>query len=202
MPDGLSTDAFRAMRIAASVAVAAPGIRLLIRDGKRHLLTVVAPPFPDVDHPVVPPCAFRSAVARGRTIVEQGHRLSFLDLPGGNEPVIEVDLPSGDRALPGGIYRIGHDRCWSHLFPTDLDLDATKAAAADGSPSIPVDGPAGSRGTRVGFHHDAATAITLVHTTCDAGDVGAARRQVEVLEAVLARCVTAELLSEVTVHAG
>ena len=87
-------------------------------------------------------------------------------------------------------------------LPTDADHREVPpcvfrlAVAGDEShPSPPQPGWPGAS-VRVGFHHDELTAVTLVHVTGPAGDIDAAARDLDVLEATLARCVTTELLDD------
>jgi hypothetical protein len=191
MREGLSEAGLRAFRVAATLAAVAPSVRVRICDGERLLTEVRRPPLPiDAEHRVVPPCVFRLAVAHAREVAALGKAVAFVGVPIGGEPTIHIGLTSGDLTLPGGIWRIGHHDHWTHLFATTLPLAEAIAAATDGSP------PARSGASvRFGFHYDELTAITLVHVNGPAGDHAAAGRDLDVLEATLARCATAELLA-------
>jgi hypothetical protein len=129
-------------------------------------------------------------------VAAAGKAVAFVGLPVGGDPSIHIGLPTGDLTLPGGIWRISHHDHWTHLFATTLSL--ADAMAATGDESHPSPPPASWPGAqvRVGFHHDELTAVTLVHVTGPAGDLDAAARDLDVLEATLARGVTTDLLDD------
>lgn len=171
-----------ALRMGATLAHALPTVRLRIRAEGRVVLDVHRPPFPDGERatPAIPPCGFRRAVAAAHQRRAAGEELSFLGLPAGCAPAIDVGLAPGDRALPGDLYRVTLGADWLHVFATTLSADRCKAAD-DGAL------------VRVGFHRDEATEITLVHVASPVGAIVLARRALDVLEGVYGRCAVAEL---------
>ena len=172
-----------ALRMGATLAHALPTVRLRIRAEGRVVLDVHRPPFPDGERavPSIPPCGFRRAVAAAHQRRAAGEELSFLGLPAGCAPAIDVGLPPGDRALPGDLYRVALGDDWLHVFATALSVERCKLAAGDG----PV--------VRVGFHRDESTEIPLVHVASPVGAIVSARRALDVLEGVYGRCAVAEL---------
>src|SRR5687768_11046720 len=97
--DGLDLDGMIALRTSATLAYALPSVRLRIRCAGRVMVEVRRPPFADrsTDQPpVVASCAFRRAVASGHERWTAGERLSFLGLPRGCTPTIEVGLAVGE----------------------------------------------------------------------------------------------------------
>lgn len=170
-----------ALRIAATLVHALPGISVRLRDGQRTLLKVADPA--DASGRAMGPCAFRMAVARAHEQIKSGARLAFMDLPEGVEPAVDIGVRSGDRALPGGIYRVRVGDQTIHGFATTLPPRRCRRL---------LHGAVSSEALRL--HHDAATEITLVHT---AGDWGlAATEHYHLLEDALATCVTEELLHD------
>ena len=116
------------------------------------------------------PCAFRRAVASAHERWSAGERLSFLGLPPGCPPTIEVGLAPGERCLPGDLYRVRMGVDWLQCSPRPCRSSGarTRPATVSGSarPTRPV------RAHRVGFHRDAATDVTLVHVASPAGERG------------------------------
>ena len=194
--DGLDLDGMIALRTGATLAYALPSVRLRIRCAERLVVEVRRPPFADRSThrpPVVAPCAFRRAVASAHRRWSAGERLSFLGLPPGCPPTLEVGLGPGERCLPGDLYRVRMGVDWLHLFATTMPVERCKDAAGDGVQISPADEAASGR-IRVGFHRDAATDMTLVHVASAAGERGAAARAVDALQGVLGRCLAAELV--------
>lgn len=114
---------------------------------------------------------------------------------------MQVGLPCGGEAFPGGIYQVLDGSRWLHVFATALPIEACRRAIADTSGHDgPVVHPSMEGATRVGFHRDDATEVTLVHTELPlaAADAGqdAAR---DLMERLLAACATEELLGSLGV---
>jgi hypothetical protein len=196
--DGLDLDGMIALRTGATLAYALPSVRLRIRCAERVVVEVRRPPFSDrsPDHPpVVASCAFRRAVASAHERWTAGERLSFLGLPPGLTPTIEVGLAVGERCLPGDLYRVRMGVDWLHLFATTMPVDRCKGAAGNGVQVGPTEARDARPGrVRVGFHRDAATDVTLVHVASPAGEPRAAAKAVDALQGVLGRCLAAELV--------
>lgn len=200
----LHDDAFAALRRAATLAHALPPVRVRVSDGSNLLLEVAR----EHDHtgPVgdgtlrLPPCAFRVAVGQAHRLRLEGRRIGFLGLPDGATPHVQVGLPCGGEAFPGGIYQVLDGARWLHLFATALPIDACRRAAAgidgaDGDPGAPVVHPSMDGATRVGFHRDDATEVTLVHTELPLAAADGSRAAArDLMERLLAACATEELL--------
>ena len=198
----LDRTAMIALRTGATLAYALPSVRLRIRVDGGVVLDVQRPPFPEPPlpgaPPVVPPCGFRRSVAAAHVRQQAGERLSFLGLPAGDAPAVDVGLAPGDRMMAGDVLRVTLGADWLHVFATTLPVDRCKEAAGDGvrtSPGpCPHDGPTVDPSlVRVGFHRDDATDITLVHVASPARSVVSARHALDTLEGVYGRCAVAEL---------
>lgn len=188
----ISETGLRALRVAATMAYAVPTMRVRVRHGERALLDVRRPPFDGAAPGApMPTCAFRTAVGRAHRLVQAGQHLQFLDLPEGVDPAIDIGLRTGDAALPGGIYRVAMQERWVHLFATTLDPADCAGLAADDEPAALL----------LGFHWDDTTEVTLVHLDIPMGCPDAADLVEEVLEPMLARCATEELLRDLRVPA-
>lgn len=170
-----------ALRIAATLAHALPGVSIRLRDGQRTLLVVAD--AADASGQAIGPCAFRMAVARAHEHIKSGARLAFMDLPEGVEPAVDVGVRTGDRALPGGIYRVSVGDRTIHGFATTLPPRRCRRL---------LDGAVSSEALRL--HHDAATEVTLVHTVGES-ELSAAEHY-PLLEDALAACVADELLHD------
>jgi len=194
----LDEGAMVALRVGATLAYALPTVRLRVRTGCHTLLDVHRPPFPEdtAAAPAVPPCAFRRSVAAAHTRRMAGEELSFLGLATGRAPAVDIGLAGGDRSLPGDLLRVTLGKDWLHVFATTLPMDRAKAAAGDGvrtGPSRYDDEDPDRPRVRVGFHRDDATDVTLVHVATAIGALAPARRALDALEGVYARCAVAEL---------
>jgi hypothetical protein len=141
-----------AMRIAATLVHAVPTIRVRIRHGAATLLVVGHPAM--TEDPAVGPCAFRRAVADAHEQAKEGRRLAFMGLPAGIAPAVDIGVAPGDKALPGGIYRVTVGEQTVHGFATTLPARRCREALAGL--------PEGACPVRL--HHDAATEVTFVHT--------------------------------------
>lgn len=172
-----------AMRRAATLVHALPGVRVRLRVGDRLLLEVTRPPLPE--GPAIGPCVFRAAVARAHEQHKAGVRLGFVGLPEGCDPEVDVGVPAGGGALPGGIYRVPIGGAWVHAFATTLPVRVCR--------DVVVRHVGEDTDVDVRLHRDAATEVTLVHLVSARGQ---AQRQ-EQLEGLVAAVAVDELLDEV-----
>lgn len=146
-----------ALRMAATLVHGLPGLRVRLRDGERTLLEVAHPAH--ASGPAMGPCSFRRAVACGHEHLKAGSRLAFMGLPEGIEPAVDIGVGPGDRALPGGIYRVAFGEQTVHGFATTLPPRWCRELLGE---RVTGTGP-----ETVRLHHDAATEITFVHTVCE-----------------------------------
>jgi hypothetical protein len=201
----IDDEAFGALRRAATLCHAVPAMRVRVRHEGSTLLEISrehghdAPTGDGTLH--LPPCAFRVAVGRAHQLREDGRTMSFLGLSAGDVPSVEIGLPCGGEAWPGGIYQVLEGRRFLYLFATTLPLERCRELLAEGEVDGLVAGhPSMDHATRIGFHADDATGVTLVHT-----DVGLGADEHEhattrnMLERLLATCATEELLAELGV---
>lgn len=211
MIDDLS---FGALRRAATLAHAVPPIRVRVCHEGHILLDISrehghgddGPPASverDGDGTLrLPPCAFRVAVGRAHQLRSDGRTMAFLGLPAGTSPQVEVGLPCGGEAWPGGIYQVLDGRRWLYLFATTLPVGRCRPLL-DTSGGLPGVHPSAEGSVRIGFHGDEATEITLVHTELPlrAGEQEHTRTRRR-LEGLLATLATEELLEELGAPTG
>jgi hypothetical protein len=177
-----------ALRVGATLAHALPGVQLRLRDHERGTLLEVAGDGPGETTRRVAPCAFRSAVARAHRRIAEGVRMTFLGLPLGHDPVLDVGVPPGGRAFGAGMLAVPIAGAASAVqaFATTLSPDACRRVIAARTH------PAASATVRV--LHDDATDVTLVHTAVPLAT--AARTPSAVLTEVLAVVATEELVAQ------
>lgn len=176
-----------ALRLGATLAHALPGVQLRLRDHDRGTLLEVAGDGPSASRRVAP-CAFRAAVARAHRRTAEGVRMTFLGLPLGHDPMLDVGVPPGGRAFGAGMLAVPIAGAASAVqaFATTLSPDACRRVIASRAhPAFP--------GT-VRVVHDDATDVTLVHTAVPVET--AARTPNGVLTEVLAVVATEELLAQ------
>lgn len=174
-----------ALRHAAAIAHALPGVHLRIGSDTGTLLEVGSPCV--VDGPAMGPCAFRMAVARGHEMVKQGIEVGFLDLPPAADPHIQIALGPGGAALPGGIYRVTSGEVHLHAATTTLPVRRCRQILAD------RDVPAGvPEHEGIALRFDAATEITVLHTAGRPGPV--ADSQLRLLQHALEAVAAEELI--------
>lgn len=171
-----------AMRIAATLAHVLPGVRVRLHHGSLTLL--------DVGHPdpappgAVDACTFRRAVACAHERGKRGISVRFAGLAPGADPAVDIGIPTGDAALPGGVYRVRLGTVTVHGFATTLPLRHCRLVLE----ALP------DTGHVVRLHHDAATEVTFVHTVSPTVDAPAgAAHLAPALEALFADEVVREL---------
>lgn len=174
------------LRRAATVAHALPGVRLRLRDGTLTLLEVdhSSEPSPGV----IPPCAFRHAVARAHEHLKSGCAIRFLGLPTGDDPAVDVGVRHGDLAHLDGLYRVGVGDVDVHAFATTLSPRRCRELLVERDASV-CRHPSATGSVRL--HHDAATEITLVHALT-ASDDRTIERHV-LLDDLLVGCMAEEI---------
>lgn len=167
----LSDAGMRAFRMAATLVDIVPSIEVRIRDGQRLLLKAShAAPNERTHDAFLPSCSFRAARRQGFSPPPARRAPQFCRPPSSREPTIDIGLRSCDAVLPGDIYRIaasggGHllffvteldvassERCISEAIATSNRCGTTQASVGHQMPH------------RVGFHADALTELTAVHT--------------------------------------
>lgn len=170
-----------ALRHAAALVHALPGVHLRIRSEERALLSV-GPPWL-VGGPAMGPCAFRMAVAKGHEQIKRGDPVTFMGLADGAPLHIDVGVVPGGSALAGGIYRVPCGQVALHATTTTLPLRRCRELLAERTLPAGVDPDAA-----VGLRHDAATEITVLHTAGEPGPVADAQLRLlqHALEAVAA----------------
>ncbi len=114
------------MRVAATLTHTIPSLTARVRSGSTVLLEVRRPMangrHEPVDHQVMSPCTFRRAVAAAHQEPHpSGRRLTFLHVPDGEDPAIDIGTPRDGAALPGGTYRVPNGDRWLWVFATTLD---------------------------------------------------------------------------------
>jgi hypothetical protein len=170
-----------ALRLAATLAHAVPGVRLRLRLDEGKTVDVARVPHPAIvglgPGSVVGSCAFRERVAEAHRA--QRARSGAFDGP---MPAIDVGVPPGGCVHPGGIVRVCVDRVEVIAFATTV-APAECARLFATRPG----------GLEVHLYHDGATEVTLVHVEA----APRARRAVlALLEDLLAACVAEELVGE------
>jgi hypothetical protein len=174
-----------ALRVGATLAHALPGVRLRLRGPDGRTLLAVAGERPDST--VVAPCVFRAAVARAHRRAADGARLTFLGLPLGHDPALDVGVPPGGRAFTAGLLAvpIGGAGSAVQAFATTVPADdCRRVVALRAHPAATSD---------VHVVYDDATEVTLVHV---AVPVAAASRTANpVLVDVLAAMAVDELIA-------
>lgn len=189
----ISEQGLAALRIAAALCHGMPRVRARIRAGDTVLLHVLNPANDEqlpTDGRVLSPCAFRCSVAQAYQRIQAGQQLSFLHLPVGVDPAIDIATPSSGTARTGGIYRVPLEGRWLWGFATTLhadvafDLGADVVAAAELSSVVAL-----------GIRPDLALGVSLAYAeTIAAPDTAEERDLVDLLEALLARWTAHELV--------
>lgn len=201
-PGEISPAAFGALRMAATLTHLLPGLRARVRLGAIPLVDVLVPgPDDAVGHlapRVVSPCGFRSAVGQAHQRHLAGERLSFLNLPAGVDPAIDLATPPGGAARPGGLYRVRAADRWLWAFATTLDA----TVAYDLGRPLVDETPTVGDLRALGIRPDPATGVSIAYaeTTATAGS-SAEAAVVDLLESLLARWTAHELMAGSTAGA-
>ena len=191
---------FADVRIAAALNHTFPGLSTRLCDGDRLVAEVLWPPArpsggPDVA--VVHPCAFRQHVAHAWARHLGGEEMRFLDLAG--DPVVDVRAVAGGGSWPSGMVRVPLAGQYVYAFGTTLDPDACAALGCDIIEAF--DQPDHVLG--VGIQGDADTQITIIYAeTTDRADPAAQGAVIDVLEQLIARYATSQLLDGLPSAAG
>jgi len=184
----ISDRALSAMRCAAAVCCAVPDVRLRIEGGGRTLLDVSRPPIvSESEHPVMPACAFRKAVAVAHHHRRIGDRLRFMGLDRECDPSVSYGVRPGiDAALTGGMLRVRHEERWLHLLPVVAD---PALVAEHVSERIDCDGFS----VEVAVHVDEDLGVSILHVSTDVGDHEGSVAALDALTTVASRLSVAEL---------
>jgi hypothetical protein len=180
----LTDDGLASLRIASTIALTLPTVRVRIASPTRVLAEVgwhFDGPLPDGVQ--LRPCAFRVAVARAWGQRQDGLAVDFCGL-GDNEPVITVTVAPGERVLPGDIYQVrAEGGGWHHVLPTLLPPEGCNAVL-------------GLEGPPLAFHEDPATGVTLVHAETDHPDPDRLPHLAAHLTAIRGRLLAEELIAD------
>ena len=180
----MTPEAMVSLRLAATVAHALPGVQLRLRDGGRTVL-VVAGPGPGAGV-AMSPCQLRMMVARAHAKAIAGTSAEWS--PGGPKVTVDVAVRRGDHAWPDGCYRIAVGGVHVHGFATTLAPRRCRELLTGQPASEWV-----AARLDVRLYHDAATAVTLVHTSTPAA---LAVERPEALGGLLGRAVAEAAISE------
>ena len=201
-PGEISPAALGALRVAATLTHLLPGLRARVRLGEVPLVDVLLPAPGEAGDQLAPrvlsPCAFRSAVAHAHQRHLAGERLSFLNLPAGVDPAIDLATPPGGTHRPGGLYRVRVADRWLWAFATTLDATVAHDLGRSVVEETPLDGELRALGIRP----DAATGVGIAYaeTTAAAGSAAEAA-VIDLLESLLARWTAHELMTGSTADA-
>ncbi len=186
---------FTNLRVAATLTHLLPGMRARVRLGPVSLVDVLVPaPGEAVDQMaprVLSPCAFRAAVAQAHQRQLAGERLSFLNLPAGVDPTVDLTTLAGGASRPGGLFRVRAADRWLWAFATTLDA----TVAYDLGRSLVDETPVVGDLRALGIRPDPATGVSIAYaeTTAAAGSA-TEDAVVDLLESLLARWSAHELI--------
>ncbi len=174
------------LRTSAALALLVPGISIEASVGDRVIVEAARPPFRDVEHPVLPICAFHRSVVRAHELRRNGTRVEMVGLDGGLEPEIRLRCDPEISIVPGGVVRRSGES-WLHLCALSLAVDAVEAATA---------AICAETGTalEVHLHADRSLDVTIVVTDTPTGDKTTARAAVDLIEAIAARATIDSLV--------
>jgi hypothetical protein len=182
----ISDRSMAALRGVAALVSVLPQLRVRVCVGDQALLDVTRGACTgEVLH--IPPCAFRSSVARAHARRLGGQDVRFLSLPAGVDPEVVLAVPTGDEVLPGGMVRAALGGVWVHLAPVALDLHRCLAALGE------LCAPDGGTGRGLATHHDRDLDVTVLHAQSPLGDLEAAAVARDLVETGVARCAVADL---------
>ena len=184
----ISDRALTAFRCATAVAGALPTVRLRVDGGGRTLLDVARPPLPEsADHPVMPVCAFRNAVATAHRHRRAGDRLRFMGLDRDCDPTVSYGVRPGiDAVLTGGMLRVRHEDRWLHVLPVASEAALVAEVVAE---PIETDGFE----VEIAVHRDEDLDVSVLHVSTDVGDHERSVAALDALTTVAARVSVAEL---------
>jgi hypothetical protein len=122
----ISQAAFDSLRMAATLALAVPSLGVRISSPMRSsgvpgrpLIEVSwVPPRTRAGVRHLPPCMFRRCMGCAHHRRLAGEPVTFLGLPDGMDPAVEVLVAPGDRRLPSGIYQVQVEGAWRVVFPS------------------------------------------------------------------------------------
>jgi hypothetical protein len=199
----ISPQTLGSLRVAATLTHGLPGLRARVRLGAEVLFDVLAPergeqPV-DLGGRVVSPCAFRRAVGHAHREQAEGALHPLLHLPGGADPVIDLEVPPTGASRPGGLYRVPLADRWLWALAVTLDASTAHLAGADlVDAAMPI-----AEVQTLGIRPDPATDISVAfaETTARPGSDEEADL-VELLESLLARWTVHELIEGTDVSSG
>jgi hypothetical protein len=185
----------RQLLVNTAVAHALPGITVRFRSGSQPLLFVGGERH-GRGAPWISSCALRRGVSEALICAEAANEvLSFLDLPEGTDPTIEMGGKGSSQVHPGGIASAVIDNRIVHLFATTLNAAQVRATVSQRSPDnepFRCNHP-----HRIRLHSDTGLRVTLVSAElpswADSHEVIAAELA---LQHVLACCCAQELASD------
>lgn len=165
-----------ALRTTAAMVATVPELAAIVRVEDQIVLEVRRGPAPaDVDHKILPPCAFHGAVAGAHRLRRSGERIGMRGVPAVLEPSIDWGVARGAKTLPGHMIRVERDEMWSHLVPVPVPIDAVVAALDASEEDF----------RSIGCHPDEALDVTVLHETGAAGDKRAAAGAIDRLVAAI-----------------
>jgi hypothetical protein len=184
------------LRLAAALTHLHPSLVLQVLDGHRPVVRVAGPvpiePADGIRRPgaalQLTPCAFRGAVASAFAALRSGSRLQMLDLPA--DPVVELGAGTRGRVLPGGIARVHDGLTDSWVMATFLPPERCRHLAHD----ILRQRPAPEGVLELALCRDSDLDVTVVSAELDPAGPVDEPAVVDLLEELLARFVTEELL--------
>lgn len=175
-----------ALRRAATVAHALPGVRLRLRHDNSTLLEVTR--TPPLTPPVIGPCAFRHAVARAHEDMKHGRVVSMVGLTPGVDPALDVGVRPGDAAHADGMYRIAFGEVDLHAFATTLSPRQCRQLLDDRATPV-CRHPSAAHVLEL--RHDVATEITIVHVATPRGEFETGRHVL--VDELLMACAAEEI---------
>jgi len=179
----LTDDGLASLRMAATLALTLPTVKVRIASPSRTLAEVGWQLDLLGDGVRLRPCVFRMAVGRAWKQRQEGLDVDFCGL-GDALPVISVELAPGERVLPGDIYQVrAESGGWHHVLPTLLPPEGCHAVL-------------GLHGPPLSFHDDPVTGVTLVHTETDSPDLDRMPHLVAHLTAIRGRLLAEELIAD------
>jgi hypothetical protein len=201
----MSPGALVAMRKAAALAFAIPGMELDIATGN-ELVARVERRFEGANVPLgttlLSPCAFRAAVGRATAHTRSGGRALFLGLDTDMDLQLHYFMPFTGAATPLGmiVSRVGETIV--HVFATDLEPDPVRVliGTVPLHPSLPTEGP---DQICVNVSWDPVARVSLIYCETRLGAVAVARPHIEALmQTLLVRTGVAEIIASIEASAA